>query len=368
MINSTANLRTLRSYRMKLRILLFTLALFLLLSFFLPSCQSPEVTSAKVYLQQNNIPAAKEQLLIALQKEPLNPEVPFLLAVQIHMPNKEWIEAKKYLEKVIEIDPNYTYPGGITAQDQLKRLWAEIHSQGANKFNEAIKAILPIDKDSLLTEATEKFLLALEIRGDEVTSYNALIKCYYMLDDTANLVEYSKKVMDMGLYDEDIVLYYVQILFDQEHKDKALTILDDVLTDHHESVKLQELRIQFLAMQNRLDEAKEIARKLAEDYPNDVDVMYLLAQIYYKLGDYESAQYQFKKVLIESPDDILVLQSIATSAFKAEDWVMAEEYARQMIALDPEFVSGYTLLWKALYNQGKPDEAEEYRQIEKSLR
>jgi len=353
---------------MKLRILLSTLALFLLLSFFLASCQSPEVTSAKVYFQQNNIEAAEEQLLIALGKEPMNPEVPFLLAVQVYMQRKELIEAKKYLEKVIEIDPNYTYPGGISAEDQLKRLWAEIHSQGANKFNDAIKAILPIDKDSLLTEATEKFLLALEIRDDEVSSYNALIKCYYMLNDTANLVKTSEKVVDMGLFDEDISLYYVQILFDQGQKDKALATLDDVLTDHHESVKLQELRIQFLAQLGRLEEAREIARKLAEDYPNDVDIMYLLAQIYYKLGDFESAQYQFKKVLIESPDDIQVLQSIANSAFQAEDWIMAEDYARQMIDLDPEFVFGYTLLWKSLYNQGKPEEAEEYRQIEKSLR
>ncbi|MDO9548216.1 MAG: tetratricopeptide repeat protein [Candidatus Marinimicrobia bacterium] len=353
---------------MKLRILLSTLALFLLLSFFLASCQSPEVTSAKVYFQQNNIDAAEEQLLIALEKEPMNPEVPFLLAVQVHIQRREWIKAKKYLKKVKEIDPNYVYPGGISADDQLKRLWAEIHSQGANKFNEAIKAILPIEKDSLLSEATEKFLLALEIRDDEVSSYSALIKCYYMLDDTAKLIISSEKVLNSGLYDEDVVLYYVQILFDQDQKDKALATLNDVLTDHPESVKSQELRILFLAQLDRLDEAREVARKLAEDYPTDVDIMYLLAQIYYKLGDYESAQYQFNKVLIENPDDIKVLQSIASSAFQAEDWIMTEDYARRMIELDPEYVFGYTLLWKSLYNQGRKDEAEEYRQIEKSLR
>ena len=353
---------------MKLRILVSTLALFFLLSFFLSSCQSPEVTSAKVYFQQDNIEAAEEQLLIALEKEPMNPEVPFLLAVKVHIPRKEWIKAKEYLEKVKEINPNYVYPDVGSADEQLHRLWNEIHTQGANKFNEAIREILPSEKDLLLNAAADKFLLALEIRDNEVSSYNALTKCYYMLDDTVNLLKTSEKVLDLGLYDEDISLYYVQVLFDQKQQDKALASLNNVLTDHPESVKLQELRIQFLAQLERLDEAKEIARNLSEEYPTDVDIMYLLAQIYYKLGDYESAQYQFNKVLIENPDDIQVLQSITSSAFQAEDWIMAEEYARRMVELDPEYAMGYTLLWKSLYNQGRKDEAEEYRQIEKSLR
>lgn len=354
---------------MKLKTFILTLTVLVTLAFFLTSCQSPEVTSAKVYFQQNNIAAAEEQLLIALEKEPMNPEVPFLLATQVYMPQKEWLKAKEYLEKVKEISPDYVYPiGSVTAEDQLKRLWAEVHTQGANKFNEALNAILPIEKDSLLNLATEKFRLAIEIRNTETASYNGLMKCYYMQDDTVNLIKCAEDMLDLGLFDEDVILYYAQVLFDQSKQDQALTILNDVLTDNPESVKLQELRVQFLAQLGRLDEAKEIARKLSEDYPTNVNIMYILAQIYYKLGDYESAQYQFNKVLIENPDDMQVLQSIASSAFKAEDWIMAEEYARQMVELDPDYVMGYTILWKSLYNQGRLDEAEEYRQIEKSLR
>lgn len=352
---------------MKTRILFSALALFFLFSLFLASCQSPEVTSAKVYFQQNNIDAAEEQLLIALKKEPMNPEIPFLLAVNVHMQRKEWLEAKKYLDQVIAIDPNYKYTDGRSAKDYLKRLWAEIHTQGANKFNDAINAILPLEKDSLLTEAIDDFQLALKIRDDAIESYNALVKCYYMMDDTTNLLATGEKFMDKGLYDEDVYTYTVQMLYTKGEKDKALSLLDDVLKEHYDSVKLQELRIQFLAQMDRLDEAKEIARKLSEEHPDDVDVMYLLAQIYYKLGDYESAQYQFKKVLIENPDDIQVLQNVCTAAFQAKDWVMAEEYARKIVELDPNYAYGYTLLWKSLYNQGRREEAEEYRQIEKSL-
>ena len=71
---------------MKLKTLILALSALVMFSFFLNSCQSPEVTSAKVYFQQNNLEAAEEQLLIALQKEPLNPEVPFLLATGVYIP------------------------------------------------------------------------------------------------------------------------------------------------------------------------------------------------------------------------------------------------------------------------------------------
>jgi tetratricopeptide (TPR) repeat protein len=354
---------------MKRRNIIPAISILMLFALFMSSCQSPEVTSAKVYFQQNNIEAAKEQLMIALEKEPQNPEVPFLLAVQVYMAQKDWLKAKEYLDKVTAIDPDYVYPTGRTSvADQLDHIWGEIHTQGANLFNEALKSVLPIEKDSLLKKAAEKFQLALEINDQKIDSYNALIKCYYMNDDTVNLLQQAEEFLEKGLYDEEIVLYYAQSLFHTGEQEKAVEILNSTLAQNPEALKLQELRIQFLAQLERLDEAKEIADQLSRDYPTDVNIMYLLAQIYYKLGDYESAQYQFKKVLIENPDDIEVLANIGNAAFQAGDWLSAEDYARRMIDKDSEYAFGYTLLWKALYNQGKVDEAEEYRQIEKSLR
>ncbi len=41
------------------------LVTFIALTLMLASCQSPEITSAKVYFQQDNVEKAKEQLLLA---------------------------------------------------------------------------------------------------------------------------------------------------------------------------------------------------------------------------------------------------------------------------------------------------------------
>lgn len=333
------------------------------------ACQSPEVTSAKVYFQQDNLEAAEEQLLIALEKEPVNPEVPFLLATGVYVPQKRWMKAKEMLMKVKEIDPSYVNPMTKTdAGESLKSIWGELHTQGANLFNEALRAILPMEKDSLLKKAIDKFNLALEFNNDEIITYNGMVKCYYMLEDTASVIKWAETVADKGLFDEDIVNYQTQMLWAQGNKERALQVLDTALADNHDIVSLQELRIQYLAQMDRVEEAKEIASRLSREYPNNANLMYLLAQVYLITGDYESARYEFQKVLAQNPDDIDVLTRVAEASFQAEDWISAEQYARRIVELDSEYAYGYMLLWKALYNQGRPDEAEEYRQIEKSLR
>jgi tetratricopeptide (TPR) repeat protein len=353
---------------MKFKLIVLSVLVVAIALLYLGSCQSPELTSAKVYFQQNNIDAAEEQLLKALQNEPSNPEVPFLLAVGVYIPRKDWISARQYLLKANEINPSYINPSTrTTAIEQLKQVWGEVHSEGANKFNAAIKAILPIEKDSLLKDAAKKFQLAIEIKDDEVLTYNGLIKCYTLMEDTASVIEWAEKFKERNLFDEEVFIFYAQMLWGRGEKDKAINELNNVLTKHSESLKLQELRIQFLAQSDRVDEAKEIGNKLIADNPDNIEIKYLMAQIFSIMQDYETAQYYFNQVLIENPDDIEVLTRVAETAFRAQDWISAEDYSRKIIALDPENAYGYTLLWKALYNQGKKDEAEKYRAIEKSL-
>lgn len=47
-------------------------------------CSSQEFTSAKLYVQQKNLPKAEEFFLLAMEREPMNPEVPYLLARDVY--------------------------------------------------------------------------------------------------------------------------------------------------------------------------------------------------------------------------------------------------------------------------------------------
>jgi len=327
------------------------------------ACDPPEITSAKVYFQQNNIKAAEEQLLLAIQKYPENSQAPLLLATNVYRPQKQYEKAKAMLLKAKTLDPTLTKQ----ADDNVKGMWAEIHTEGANLFNGALKAFLPIEKDSLLHEAAQKFEYALQFKDDEIITYNGLAKCYFLLTDSANVEKVGQRMFDKNLYDKDIVNYYFLVSWKPARQSEVLDKLSQLITTHPNAPELLVLKIQFLSQMEKFEEALEIGKKLLEDDPNNLDIVYIIAQLYQKLGNYAEAKYQYQRVVSENPKDVEILIRVTEAVFNNKDWVEAEDYARRVIDLDPNSVFGYEVLWKSLYNQGKKDEAEKYRKIAKSL-
>ncbi len=336
--------------------------LFMLL---LTSCQSPELTSAKVYFQQENIEKAKEQLLIAKSNEPSNPEVPWLLATKIYMPEKEWDKAREELDLCVKIDPTYK----DKADNELRRVWAQFHTKAANIFNEGIQSIFPEDKDSLLTVAAAEFEKALEIKKDKAT-YNGIIKCYFITNDSSMVIKHTEDAMENGIFDKDIIYYYTQVLWRPGNKENALTIIEDILAEHSDFLDLNLLYIQYLTELDRNDIAIKSCEELSNKYPSNLDIKFILAQIYVKNDRLDEATREFEKVLAENPDDNDVIIRIAEAYFKVKDYEMSEKYSRKFVEVAPEeqLNIGYDILWKSLYNQGKQEEAEKYRAIQKQYR
>ena len=346
----------------------FAILITVLFALMMSACQSPEVTSAKVYFQQNNVDAAEQQLLSALDKEPTNPEVSFLLATGVYAPRKDWAKSKQMLQLSKKINSTYREPvTGLTADDMLKRIWSEVHSQGANFFNDALRALFQMEKDSLLKLAAAKFQEALEIRTDQDPTYNGIVKCYFLLKDSANVIKYSLLASEAGIFDKDINFYYYQVRWTPDQRESVLSELAQATMAHPEATDLQILRIQYLTEIQRLEETLSIARQLIASDPNNVDYRFILAQILAKTGQFEEANLEYQKVLAANPDDTEALIRIAEANFKNSDWVNAEDYARRLIALDPKSILGYEILWKSLYNQGNLEEAEKYRAISKEL-
>ena len=341
-------------------LLLGTLVLICLL---LSTCQSPEITSAKVYLQQNNLPAAEEQLMIAMGKEPANPEVPFLLATTIYGPQRDWKKAGEMLDKAEELSADYK----SKVENQRKQYWGELYNDGANTFNEAGRALFEMEKDSIFNLAADKFLKSIQMKADEATSYNGIVKCYYSAKDTQKVEKFAKMAFDNNVFDEDVIDIYCRILWETERKDQAFQVLDEQLAKNPNITDLQLLKIEFLANSERVEEALAAAKNLVNNNPDNIDYRFNLAQIYAMAEDYESAQYEYQKLLSQNPDDLEILIRITNAAYQSEDWVMAEEYARRLIAIEEDNRFGYQILFNSLMKQQRKEEAEEYFKIYKSL-
>jgi len=351
---------------MRIKTVIVSLIVIVLALFFMNACDPPEITSAKVYFQQDNIEKAEEQLDIAKEKYPDNAEVYYLLATGIYVPKGKWEKARDALQKAVEIDPSYKQK----VDREQKRIWSGLHTEAANTFNEAVEAIFPEDRDSLLNIAAEKFKKALAVKNDEAPTYNGLVKSLYLLKDTVEVKKYAKMAMNNGVFDKDVVYYYTQMLWEPGKHEQALTKIDSILADHPDFTDLKKLKIQYLTEMEEYDRALEVANNLIQENPDNTDLRFVLAQIYVKTNDLKAAANEFEKVIQTNPEDKEALLRIARVYFNSKDWAKAEDYTHRYLDLaeEQEKGIGYEILWKSIYNQGRQEEALEYREKAKQYR
>jgi len=341
------------------------MVIFAALTLMLTSCQSPEVTSAKVYLQQENVEKAKEQLLIAKSKEPANPEIPYLLATEIYLPAGETQKALEELNTAVELDPvNYK----DKVETSKKRVWHSMHMEAVEYFNDGIEAIFDEDRDSLLTLAGKTFEKAIEVNPDEHT-YVGMVKCFYLLEDTAKVIQYAEEAIDQGIFNKEVVYNYINVLWTPGKEEETLNKMEELLEEHPDFIELHSLYITRLTEVDRNEDAIAACETLSERFPSNTDVKFILAQIYAKIGRHEEAINEYEKVLENNPDDPAVIVRIAEAFFRNKNYEKSEEYIKKYIdvAEPNQLYIGYDILWKSLYNQGKKEEAEEYRQKAKEL-
>ena len=76
----------------------------LIFSIFIMSCSSQEYTTAKLAIQQSDFSKASEWLPKAMEVEPDNPEIPMVMAIEIHAQNEDWNEMIALFDRAMGIN------------------------------------------------------------------------------------------------------------------------------------------------------------------------------------------------------------------------------------------------------------------------
>ena len=120
---------------------IFIFANMLIFSIFIMSCSSQEYTTAKLAIQQSDFSKASEWLPKAMEVEPDNPEIPMVMAIEIHAQNEDWNEMIALFdramginsEKVVEIRGAF-----ISVKDAVSNYvefyWAKEFNEGVAQF------------------------------------------------------------------------------------------------------------------------------------------------------------------------------------------------------------------------------------------
>jgi Flp pilus assembly protein TadD len=271
---------------MKSRLAIMILAVVFITSMVFFACQTKEVTSAKVYIQQDNWEKAIEQLEQAVSLYPGDTEAHYLLG-EGYGTQGEWVKMNKSF--------NSSLSAGTTFEQQIKSVkekhWVINFNSGVNRINNG-------DTEGAL----KQFNTCLEIDPERAEAYKNLAFAYMRVDS----LELARTTYKQFLEIEP----------------------DNVETIH----ALANLNFQLKNFQEVVD----LESKVVEANPKDGDAVANLALAYDFLGQKDKAMETYERALAGSPNDKDLLFNLARLHFMNNEYDRAVELFQKVIALDPE--------------------------------
>jgi len=305
---------------LKMKIVKSLLSIILIMIFF--ACSSQEYTTAKLALQQSDFNKAAEWLPKAMAVEPDNPEIPIVMAVEIHAENEKWSEMVNLFNRAMDINPEKVIEirGSFIPVKDAVNNYTEFY--WAKEFNAGVEQFKKIQNDSdnktqYLDVAINHFNNAATIKPSDANTYTTLAKCYLDKGDknaakeaVINAVEQNPESFDAnfsagqilgrtGLSSKEVLPYYKKAVEIEPSNSKVLRELAGAYYDIGE--KEESITIFRNAISNE------------EDKIIKADLYFNLGVIYSQMCDYEEAEKAFDEAFFLNEEDFEAALGMARS-------------------------------------------------------
>lgn len=328
----------------------FAMFIFLIGAMFFWGCQSPEMTSAKVYIQQKEFPAALEQLKKEMKKNPTNAEA-YFLAGQLYGEMDSLEQMVAVFAKAVELD-SAKYSSDI-------KEWRA--SKSSKAFNKGIK-LYKNKKD--IEGALRWTVLATEIDPSNINAWKNLAFLYQekaknMRDsDVADSAKYYddlrfqtyRKLSDIAPDDDEVLWILAGLFTERGMADSAIAILKPRLSDTREP-KIFFAAADAYDAQNDTKNALLMLTKAESIDPENAGLLFDIGVRYYNMKNFEKAAQYFDKVIAKKPDNIDALYNKALALFYAEKYEEAEKATVELVQKDsknPDAWDQLALIWASM--------------------
>lgn len=336
---------------------------------FLIGCASEELTSARLYLQQENWDQAETYLLKAMEVEPENPEIPFLLGDQIYARKKDWNKMNEMFDKSLSLGADQTISVGNqtgTVADMVniakEQHWVAIYNQGVEFYNQARK--IGVGENSPeLQNAITAFRTATKVNPKNALAYDILSNCILASGDTDGALDVAVEGSSKDPKNFDINMTAGKIYSATGDKESALIYYKKAVDINPEDSKARRQLAQTyydIGDKEMSLSTYEIAIANETDVNVKADLYYNLGVLNMQLDDFHAAEDNFSMAYDLNPDDIDALRGIAQTFESAGEWSRAEYYYRRLVDLEPENPQHYRAMARVLLHQGDTEEAQEY--------
>jgi tetratricopeptide (TPR) repeat protein len=329
-------------------------AVVLISALVLYNCSSMEYTSAKTYVQQNDLEKAEEFFLKAIDLEPENPEIPLRLARDVYIAQDRYKDAKIYLEKSLKVSDVH--------KEEIMQLKEFLFGKAFNKGRDLYNSLIGETDEAKVLEnsakALELFILASEFKPDDPTTYSiqTTLLLRFQKDTTAALAALDKGLVH-GEGNVTLLTQKALILEDLGYIDEAEAVHQKAYAS--DPIAHARPMADFLLKKGKNDEAIAIYQSALEKDPTNEDLYFNLGLAYQGLEMWEKALEMFQNVMASSPDNMIVIQQIGDLYMQVKDYGSAEFYYRMLTEKEPTNAIFIKKLGRAIYFQpGRMEEGQ----------
>ncbi len=351
-----------------IKIIVFSLMLILLIG-----CASEELTSAKLYIQQQDWDNAEIYLVKALDVEPTNPEIPYLLGDLIYGRKKDWNKMNEMFDRALSIGADKPILQGASVSDYVAQAqgahWVTIYNSGVSKFNEFRKSGEGQDSP-ILEEAIEIFNTAVAVNPGNGQSYGILANCLLASGDLEAAIEAVTigAVKDPGNF--SINMSAGKMYSAANDKESALIYFKKAVEiEPDNTTATQQLAQTYYDVGDKEMSLAVYESAIAKEENTNLkaDLYYNLGVLNMQLGDFEQAEDNFANAYDLNPEDIDALRGVAQTFETAEKWSRAEYFYKKLIEVEPNNPQHYRAMARVLLRQGDTVQAQEYFDKSKEL-
>ncbi len=277
------------------------------------ACQSKEVTSAKVYIQQGDWDKAIEQLELAVQTYPDDPEAHYLLGRGYGEKGK-FKEMNAEFDKSLKISPKFEQQIRITRE----KYWVDNFNRGVNFI-----------KAGQTEKALEAFKTAILLDPSKPEAYKNLAYAYIRMNNADEAIAAYQNLLKVAPDDEEAMVSLGNLYYNKKEYQKAIDILQKVVEmdpDNVDAIANIALAYDFMGQREK---ALNFYKEAIAKHPEDKDLRFNYGRLFFLSEEYDKAIEQFQKVLELSPDDLEAYLNIANAYL-----IMAENKMKVLRELD----------------------------------
>ncbi|MBS1271563.1 MAG: TPR repeat-containing protein YrrB [Candidatus Marinimicrobia bacterium] len=340
------------------------------------ACQSQELTSAKLYIQQQNWEKAEEYLKKAEEVEPKNPEIPLLLGTEVYARQKKFQKMNEAFDRSLAISDQF--------KEEIKtvriKYWTENFNSGAKTYNSAIQEEGE-KRDEMLQKAINSFETAAVIMPSKPETYGSLATAYLLTENIERAKETFDKALETNPENFQVAFNYGRMLAEEGNTERAVDLLKRAHELKPENTTVVQLLANLYIKLDKKNEALSMYNAALEQETGNPDLYFnksilhiQLAQNLESEGDTTAAEDQYQKAISTmeksvdlNPDDIEAKIRLGELYQEMEMWEKASQTFEAVLEEQPENAQVMKKLAITVYRMGEPQRGQELLEKAKKL-